>query len=365
MFLFNKGTAFKKWVELWAKKGYAAISIAVEGQTDEPLSSPSRLDNRFYASHSRSGPKRNGVYGDWKEPIEDQWMFHAVADTILARLLLTKTFGNKVDSTRIGLMGISWGGVISCTVTGLTAGSRLFSHFIPAYGCGNLYDSKSPLGRALKNNPLYPLLWDPCLYLSNASMPSLWMSWPEDPIFSMNTLAASYSKIQGPIMLSIIPHLDHGHQSIWNRPESYVFSEFIWRQNGPNETKSSWGYQISCEVITSQADNLIFRVEYFSKYRFKRAELVWSPDSDDVEAALRRWEISEIQITSNSSNITLVEASILDGAEAWMINIYTEDRGKGELAVTSRYQNVSQYLNGSEVEGTCQIGSSKRMMQSP
>jgi hypothetical protein len=60
-----------------------------------------------------------------------------------------------------------------------------------------------------------------------------------------------------------------------------------------------------------------------------------------------------------------VEASILDGAETWTINIYTEDRGKGELAVTSRYQNVSQYLNGSEVEGTCQTGSSKTMMQSP
>jgi hypothetical protein len=104
MFLFNKGTAFKKWVELWAKKGYAAISIAVEGQTDEPLSSTSRLDNRFYASHSHSGPKRSGVYGDCKEPIEDQWMFHAVANTVLARLLLTKTFGNKVDSTRIGIL---------------------------------------------------------------------------------------------------------------------------------------------------------------------------------------------------------------------------------------------------------------------
>ena len=28
------GTAFKEWVQKWNEKGYAAISIAVEGQTD-------------------------------------------------------------------------------------------------------------------------------------------------------------------------------------------------------------------------------------------------------------------------------------------------------------------------------------------
>ncbi len=29
------GTAFREWVEQWTARGYAAISIAVEGQTDE------------------------------------------------------------------------------------------------------------------------------------------------------------------------------------------------------------------------------------------------------------------------------------------------------------------------------------------
>ena len=29
------GTAFKEWVERWNNHGFAAISIAVEGQTDE------------------------------------------------------------------------------------------------------------------------------------------------------------------------------------------------------------------------------------------------------------------------------------------------------------------------------------------
>jgi hypothetical protein len=310
------------------------------------LKPPSVLNNKFYASHAHPGPRRQGVYGDWSEPIEDQWMFHAVADTILARLFLAKSFGDKVDSTKIGLMGISWGGVITCTATGITGASRIFSHVIPAYGCGNLYDSKSPIGRALKQNEFYRILWDPCLYLPNASMPSLWMSWPEDPIFSMNTFATSYSTIKGPIMLSIIPHLEHGHQSIWNRAESYVFSEFIWSQNDATEPKRCWGNQISCDVVNSTADNIIFQVLFYSEHRFQRAELVWSPDSDGVFAALRRWDVSEAQIKSQLSNKTMAEAVIPDGAQTWMINFYTEDNGDGELVVTSKYQNASQYFQG-------------------
>ncbi len=31
---------------------------------------------------------------------------------------------------------------------------------------------------------------------------------------------------------------------------------------------------------------LIFKVEYFSEFRLKRAELVWSPDSDSFESKL-------------------------------------------------------------------------------
>ena len=74
------GTAFKEWVKLWNDRGYVAISIAVEGQTDQ------RRGNgmRGWISHEWKGPHRIGIYQDTEAPLKDQWMYHAVADTILA-----------------------------------------------------------------------------------------------------------------------------------------------------------------------------------------------------------------------------------------------------------------------------------------
>ena len=82
------GTAFKEWVEKWNARGYAAISIAVEGQTDKRSE-----DGESWEKHEWAGPSRVGIYGDAKEEFKDQWMYHAVADTdsgALAAAFLTR-----------------------------------------------------------------------------------------------------------------------------------------------------------------------------------------------------------------------------------------------------------------------------------
>jgi cephalosporin-C deacetylase-like acetyl esterase len=83
------GTAFKEWVTLWNDRGYAAISIAVEGQTDQKdAQAESGSIPTGWKQHAWSGPWRKGIYGDVDQPQEDQWMYHAVADTVLANSLL-------------------------------------------------------------------------------------------------------------------------------------------------------------------------------------------------------------------------------------------------------------------------------------
>ncbi len=75
------GTAFKEWVKKWNDHGFAAISIAVEGQTDKRDPANAQVWQR----HAWGGPARNGIYGDSAESLADQWMYHAVADTVLAK----------------------------------------------------------------------------------------------------------------------------------------------------------------------------------------------------------------------------------------------------------------------------------------
>jgi dipeptidyl aminopeptidase/acylaminoacyl peptidase len=83
-------------------------------------------------------------------------MYHAVADTILAHSLLRSH--PRVDPKKVGVMGISWGGVIVSTVVGI---DTRFAFGIPTYGCGNLADAANQYGKALGDNTVYREIWDP------------------------------------------------------------------------------------------------------------------------------------------------------------------------------------------------------------
>ena len=56
------GTAFKEWVQKWNAQGFAAISIAVEGQTDV---NENKVKGRSsWARHGFAGPARDGTFAD-------------------------------------------------------------------------------------------------------------------------------------------------------------------------------------------------------------------------------------------------------------------------------------------------------------
>ena len=185
------GTAFKEWVQKWNEQGFAAISLAVEGQTDERI--PGAPPGAQWQRHAAPGPARTGTYGDSSAPLADQWMYHAVADVVLAHSLLRSR--PEVDATRVGVCGISWGGVITATVVGID--SR-FAFGIPIYGCGGLDRAADHYVRALRDNPLYREVWEPLLRLPRATMPLLWLTGPRDAHFPLDVQQASYRAAPGP-----------------------------------------------------------------------------------------------------------------------------------------------------------------------
>jgi hypothetical protein len=242
------GTAFKDWNNKWAKNDFASISIAHEGQTDaRPKKGSNAFKNmyKFWATHLWAGPyRRGGAYSDAISPFGEQWMYHAVADTILANNLLRSL--PEINSEQIGITGVSWGGVILSTAIGF---DNRFAFAISGYGCGSLSDSLSHMGYQLQYRQgikdQYDRVWDPLLRLKNVTMPSLWISWPQERHFPMPDLAITYNTIpeSSTVVPVLIPHLGHSHGYIYNREENYEFAKSVLSEG------AAWAKQIQEKIF--------------------------------------------------------------------------------------------------------------------
>lgn len=306
------GTAFKEWVKLWNDRGYVAISIAVEGQTDQ------RRGNgmRGWISHEWKGPHRIGIYQDTEAPLKDQWMYHAVADTILAHSLLANL--PQVDPERIGLMGISWGGVIASTVAGI---DQRFNFIIPTYGCGGLENADNQWGRALGTNRMYQNVWDPLLRLPRAQMPILWLSWTGDTHFPMDCLARSCEAANGPHLLTLVPEMGHGHAAGWIRPESYAFADSV------TQAGEIWLKQESLR-LEQQTLNAVFSIT-----RSVDDVLLYSTRSAG-ESPNRRWTVKSLSWNQDGDRIS-IRGELPEETRAFFINLKS-----GKLYGSSDYQHA-------------------------
>ncbi|MDQ8180246.1 acetylxylan esterase [Pelagicoccus sp. SDUM812005] len=309
------GTAFEEWVKLWVDRGYAAISIAVEGQTNVRNEAASDEDNpRGWQRHAWSGPRRVAIYGDSDKPIEQQWMYHAVADSVLANSLMRSL--PFVDAERTGIMGISWGGVITSTVIGI---DTRFAFAIPTYGCGHKFDSENQYGKALGDNEVYKQVWDPMVRLKRAKMPVQWLSWPGDKHFPMDAFAASYREASGPRLVTLIPGMKHGHGAGWRPEDSYAFADSVVKEGQP------WARQLKGKRVGDR-----YEVVFESDKPIEGAYLVSTLDSGYT--GNRNWTQSEATL-ENVDGQWIATATLPHEATAWFVNLTS-----GSLVASSDYQ---------------------------
>ncbi len=304
------GTAFRQWVEKWNERGFAAIAIALEGQIDQ------RNDKRIWKKHTWPGPSRPGHYRDSAKPLEDQWMYHVVADTILANSLLRSL--PEVNAKQVGVMGVSWGGVITSTVMGID--SR-FAFAIPTYGCGHMADVDNHWGAALGENTLYREVWDPMHYLPRAKMPALWFSWPQDRHFPLDSQAASYRAMSGEYMVALLPDMKHSCPASWNPPDSYAFAESVISDG------KSW-----CPQTSAHLNDDAVEVVFSSLKPLDHAVLISTTDTGFT--GNRKW----IEFPARLQRIDgrwVVTAKLPNETTAYFVNVKA-----GDLTVSSEYVDL-------------------------
>jgi dienelactone hydrolase len=218
------GWAFKEWVELWSKRGYAAIAMDLAGHGPSP--ERKRLPD--------GGPDQDDAakFTDIARGIKEAWPYHAVANVIRA-VSLIRSFP-EVDPERVGITGISWGGYLTCIVAGLDERLKVA---VPIYGCGFLNEDSAWIPTLAKMAPADRDLWvtqfDPSNYLPGCKMPMLFVNGTNDFAYPLGSYQKSYRLVKGPRTLCITVNMPHGHAEGWRPKEIGLFVDAVLRDGRP------------------------------------------------------------------------------------------------------------------------------------
>ncbi|WP_372772284.1 alpha/beta hydrolase family protein [Mangrovibacterium sp.] len=283
------GTVFPQWVKKWTDQGYIAISVALEGQVPGPKTEKSPLE-AGHPNHKLSGPFRKGFFLDlMEEKLEDQWFYHAVADIIMANSLL-RSFP-EVDTTKIGITGISWGGILTNVVTGI---DNRFAFAIPVYGCGFLHEAPTYIGQLEAHTPeskqFYLENWEPSLYAPLQNHPTLFVNGTNDGHFSMNSFTKTYKASGAYKYLHVEHEMQHGHGAGWNPEEIYRFADYVVGR-GKEQVK----FKFNTEKNTVNFDG-----------ELREAFAYYTNDTADWSAKSYKWLKADV-LLSNSTNTIKVE----------------------------------------------------------
>lgn len=295
------GTAFRDWVKLWTDRGYVALAMDTGGKmpvTMEPGYSPKT------AAHDASGPAAVGVFAQALRPLSEQWAYHAVAGIIRANSLLRSL--PEVDPNRIGLTGISWGGLL---VELAASQDGRFRFVAPVYGSGFLGENSLWQAQDFQNLPVdlverWISLWDPSQYVARIKMPVLFSNGTNDRHFRLDAWLKTTELSAGPVTLAIKVRMPHGHPPAGDPREVAVFADSILKEGQPLVQVQS------CDLKDGVAS-----VTWSGQVPIVSVELAYTMDGGNWVA--RSWD----SIPAKMGKERKAAARLPDGVVAWFFNL--------------------------------------------
>lgn len=204
------GNAFADWVQFWTDAGYVALSIDVSGQMFDAAGTLVK-NPEFYCDGSWGSVSCGTDEASFKK----SRTYMNIAGCIRAHNYLRSL--PYVNADKTVATGISWGGFLTCILSGL---DKRFQAFAPVYGSGNR-DTDSwglSVGGLSALNESARAAWrqvyDPTAYLPYATRPMLFVSGMDDHAFSPVSHKASTCLVPGKVFFAYHSSLAHGHY--WN-----------------------------------------------------------------------------------------------------------------------------------------------------
>lgn len=299
----GQGTALRSWVELWMARGYAAISFDTCGH----LPTPWEPERNAHARHAHAGPV--GWAENFKqidEPVGDQWIYHAIADAVLAHSLLRSL--PEVDAARTGVTGISWGGFLTHILAGVDDRYRLA---VPVYGTAFLGDNstwqRGPLQQLGRERAMKWLsLWDPSQHLPRARMPMLFVNGTNDRHSWVDSWAKTHRLPAGPRTILLKVRMPHGHPPAGDPPEITAFADGVLRA-GPGLVR----------VERQGRDGAQAWATFAGAPAVVKAEIVWT--SDRGEWPERKWQAAPAAVDAAARRVS---ARVPPDAAVFYLNLH-------------------------------------------
>jgi len=300
------GTAFQEWAELWAKRGYAAIAMDLAGH--RPVEGKNPHDGRNRTRLDDGGPNQGDgeKFGSIDKPAEEQWPYHAVANAIRAHSLIRSFPG--VDPQRTAVTGISWGGYLTCIVSGV---DNRFKVAVPVYGCGFLQENSAWVPRMAKMEPKqrdrWVQLWDPSQYLPAVSMPILFVNGTNDFAYPLDSYMKSFDAVPSPKQLRVTVNMPHGHPPGWAPQEIGMFVDQYLLGADPLPT-------LGMLMVKDGQATLCLN----GPAKITKAELHYTTDTSEFNK--RKWESNPAKIEGQQ----IVSAAAPENATAWFFTVQDE-----------------------------------------
>lgn len=311
------GTAFADWVRLWVSRGYAAIAMDLNGQL--PVGSYDSWPRHEWAGPVGICSPGQGGMDQTEWPLPDQWGYHAAAAVIRAHSLLRAQPG--VDSSRIGLTGISWGGYLTCLSAGV---DKRFRFAVPVYGCGFLGENSCWLPKfeqiGTEKAEYWLRHWDPSQYLPHVQMPMLWVTGTNDFSYPMDSLQKSYRLPPSPRTLCIRVEMPHAHGGPGENPlEIHLFAEQQLNNGLPLP-----------RILEQKIAGKTVTLSYETSTPIVTAELTFTRDTGPWLE--RKWQVLPLEVptttnevtTTLSDDITVFYINLIDDCGALMSSEHVE-----------------------------------------
>ena len=266
------GKAFSDWAEHWAKRGYVAIAMDLSGNGPNgrlPDGGPDQSDSVKFREFTQADAR-------------EMWTYHAVAAVVRAHSLLRSL--PEVNSERIGVTGISWGGYLTCIVAGVD--SR-FKVAVPVYGCGflgenSVWKSNSLARLTPESRALWLKLFDPSQYLAKVRRPALFVNGTTDFAYPLDSYQKSYRLVPSKWRhVSVAVNRPHGH--IWTFPEVDAFVDNVLREDPPLVRVGA--PRVQPERLTAKLDRII---------PFKEVSLCYTTNSGSWQK--RKWHTAPARL---------------------------------------------------------------------